>query len=157
MEIGIFKNQSNNFNREKKMTAFKIYRTAVFFLFFILFLVGCIPLLPPFTGLKIENKSAHTIIIYSEYNAKGYVISPNEKAIIEVGDKVFTLFIPARKMIKQYLRGEEEKLLGPIYSASISDGFFSSHYVLYVEAIFDNSLELYLLNSLQPPINTFTW
>lgn len=156
MEINIFKNQTNSFNREKKMTASQIYRTAAFILSFILFLVGCIPI-PPFTGLKIENKSVHTIIIYSDYNAKGYVISPNEKAIIEVGDKVFTLFIPARKMIKQYLRGEEEKLLGPIYSTSISDGFFSSHYVLYVEAIFDNNLELYLLDSLLPPINTFTW
>ena len=124
------------------MTISKIYGAAVFFLSFILLLIGCIPLLPPFTGLEIENKSAHTIIIYSDYNTRGYVISPNEKVVIEVGDKVFTLFIPARKIIKQYLRGEEEKLLrGSIYSAPISDGFFSSHYVLYVEAIFDNCLD----------------
>ena len=117
------------------MTISKIYGAAVFFLSFILLLIGCIPLLPPFTGLEIENKSAHTIIIYSDYNTRGYVISPNEKVVIEVGDKVFTLFIPARKIIKQYLRGEEEKLLrGSIYSAPISDGFFSSHYVLYVRS-----------------------
>lgn len=158
MGTGVFKNQNNNFSLEKKMTVSKIYGTAVFFLSFILFLIGCIPLLPPFTGLEIENKSAHTIIIYSDYNTAGYVIPPDEKAIIEVNDKVFTLFIPARKMIKQYLRGEEEKLLrGPIYSAPISDGFLSSHYVLYVEAIFDNSLELYISDSLLTPIHTFNW
>lgn len=140
------------------MTISKIYGAAVFFLSFILLLIGCIPILPPFTGLEIENKSAHTIIIYSDYNTRGYVISPNEKVVIEVGDKVFTLFIPARKIIKQYLRGEEEKLLrGSIYSAPISDGFFSSHYVLYVEAIFDNCLELYLSDSLLTPIHTFKW
>ena len=142
MGTGVFKNQNNNFSLEKKMTVSKIYGAAVFFLSFILFLIGCIPLLPPFTGLEIENKSAHTIIIYSDYNTAGYVIPPDEKAIIEVNDKVFTLFIPARKMIKQYL---------------ISDGFLSSHYVLYVEAIFDNSLELYLSDSRLTPIHTFNW
>ena len=35
-----FKNQNNNFSLEKKMTVSKIYGAAVFFLSFILFLIG---------------------------------------------------------------------------------------------------------------------
>lgn len=133
----------------------------IFFLsnLFILFLASCIPL-PPFTGLEIENKSDYIIFIYSGYNATGYVISPGEKAVVEVEYKTFTLFIPACKTIKQYQSDEKllDRSLISMQYTSISDSFFCSRSILYTEAIFDNSLELYISDNLQYiPINIFKW